>query len=77
MKKQEEMNGLLVDYLAGSDVHETIVKLSTQPEQEVSELLGQMQLEWDACECDEDGATPEQDAVMNLVLDKYSKKLLS
>lgn len=38
-------------------------------------IVRQFLEEWEDAECDEDGATPEQNEVLDAILDKYAQKI--
>ena len=41
----------------------------------VNAIIRQFLDEWEDAECDEDGATPEQNEVLDAILDKYTQKI--
>ena len=75
-KTKTELNGLLVDYACNSIGTSGICEfLNTDKFNEVSDVLGQFQREWDGAECDSEGATSEQEAYMDSILESYVNKL--
>ena len=69
----EEAN-VLVEYAANLCGSERVAKIFCKEEsEELSNILGDFNREWDEVEVYEEGATPEQDAELDAVLEKYQK----
>lgn len=58
--------------ISGCDIAEKLNK----DEDEVFNILGEFQKEWDEAPCDEGGPTREQDAHIDEILENYAQELL-
>lgn len=75
---QLEVCELLIDYsgniISSSELADKIGKTDNA---EVANILKEFQREWDEAPCDEEGATKEQDAYIDSILENYANQLLA
>ncbi len=74
--KIKQVSELLVEYLSNmintSDVAE---KLSIT-EEKLEQILKDTQQDWEDADCDKEGATKEQEAKMDLILERAAEKII-
>ena len=76
-KIEKELEVNMINYLANAKssteiINEVILPLtevSEEQEQKISDILGLAQQEWDAADCDAEGATKEQDAALDKIIE--------
>lgn len=71
MKTKQQIENALI--LATANLLNTRDVLGSS--EEVNEIVRQFLEEWEDAECDEEGATPEQNEVLDAILDKYTQKI--
>ena len=71
MKTKQQIENALI--LATANLLNTRDVLGSS--EEVNAIIRQFLEEWEDAECDEDGATPEQNEVLDAILDKYAQKI--
>ncbi len=75
---KEKVMGALLEWLANRNIGGNhLDKLAIPKSKKQDEILAQLQLAWNAAECDKDGPTPEQDAAMDAILSDYADKILN
>jgi len=75
--KKEQLFDLLIDYTANIIISSEIAEfLGTANEEAVIKVLGEFQRAWDSADCDPEGATKEQDRILDEIVDNYAKELL-
>ena len=75
---KDEMTALLLDYCSNTIPASTIVEklnASEVDEQDISQILGDFQQDWDELECDQEGFTKEQDIEADELLDRTVNQL--
>uniref|UniRef100_A0A6H2A4P5 Uncharacterized protein n=1 Tax=viral metagenome TaxID=1070528 RepID=A0A6H2A4P5_9ZZZZ len=79
MKTTDKINGILIDYYANINIPNTLlfqVGVSKKNLNETREIMALSQREWEAIPCDPEGATPEQERMLDQVLDNTTKQIL-
>ena len=67
----------LVNYSSNSISIDSIVEsIGAKDVDAVSDILSQFQRDWDAVECDSEGANSEQDAELDRIFSYYADKIL-
>ena len=79
----EVVSNNVVDYFTNSITSsdfvqkhiKTIVTVSEEQEEKISDILSEYNRDWDNADCDSEGATKEQDAELDRIIDKCSKAI--
>ena len=79
----EVVSNNVVDYFANSinssdfvQKHiRPIVTVSEEQEEKISDILSEYNKDWDNADCDSEGATKEQDAELDRIIEKCSKAI--
>ena len=79
----EVVSNNVVDYFANSinssdfvQKHiRPIVTVSEEQEEKISDILSEYNRDWDNADCDSEGATQEQDAELDRIIEKCSKAI--
>ena len=79
----EVVSNNVVDYFANSitssdfvEKHiKAIVTVSEYQEKKISDILSEYNRDWDNADCDSEGATKEQDAELDRIIEKCSKAI--
>lgn len=85
IKKQviKVVSNNVVDYFANSITSynfvqkhiRSIVTVSEYQEKKISDILSEYNRDWDNADCDSEGATKEQDAELDRIIEKCSKAI--
>ena len=75
IKKEIEVN--MINYLSLdksstaiiNEIIRPLTEVSEEQEQAIADILGLTQQEWDAADCDAEGATKEQDVVLDKIIE--------
>jgi hypothetical protein len=81
IKKELEVN--MINYLSNSknsteiinEVIRPLTSVSEEQEQKIADILGLTQQEWDNADCDFEGATKEQDAVLDKIIEDAANSI--
>lgn len=79
----EAVTNNVVDYFANSITSSDfvqkhirpIVTVSEEQEEKISDILAEYNRDWDNTDCDLEGATAEQDAELDRIIEKCSKAI--
>lgn len=74
---KEELEGLIIEFFSNLRNSISISKYLNKDEESVTEILVKAQRDWDDAECDDEGATPEQDREMDNIIKDTIDQLLS
>lgn len=85
--KKTDLSSWLVDYSANMITQETFIRNAVDPMltepinereyNEISNILGEFNRDWESAPCDAEGATPEQEHKLDLILQKAENEILS
>lgn len=81
LKKEIEVN--IIDFLSNAktatafinEVIQPLTEVSEEQEQEITDILLLTQQEWDDADCDFEGATKEQDAVLDRIIEDAAQEI--
>ena len=79
----EVVSNNVVDYFANSITSSDFVKkhirpivtVSEEQKEKISDILSEYNRDWDYADCDSEGATKEQDAELDRIIEKCSKAI--
>jgi spore germination protein YaaH len=79
----EGVSNNVVDYFSNSitssdfvEKHiKTIVTVSEEQEEKICDILAEYNRDWDNADCDAEGATQEQDAELDIIIDNCAKAI--
>lgn len=76
--RDNEERAVLVEYAANLCSSDKVAEVfGCEPTEELSNILCDFVREWKAAPCDPEGATPEQDAVLDSILGEYAERILN
>lgn len=76
--RDNEERAVLVEYAANLCNSDKVAEVfGCEPTEELSNILCDFVREWEAAPCDPEGATPEQDAVLDSILGEYAERILN
>jgi hypothetical protein len=78
IEKSLEVNMIDYSFNATSIINEVIrpiTSVSEEQEQKISDILDLTQQEWDAAEVDAEGATKEQDAALDKIIEDAAEEI--
>ena len=73
----------MIDYLSNAksaasitnEVIRPLTEVSEEQEQKISDILNSTQQEWDDADCDAEGATKEQDAALDKIIEDAANSI--